>query len=334
MKRYTIFFMGLLIYVAIFGRCATMRVEYSLISVPEEGGIRFTKVTATEDGVLYPHIMVFTDEIIYKPRKIFDIPKDGRKIAYIGWKNNKSNIFVKSLEGGKAILQRTFRENIADVSFSPDGKLLAFADYRENSWNIYTIGAESGSAIRQITMSKLADHYPVFSPDSNFILFVQTEVQKVGNQTIYKHYLWTYDLEKGSLTQYSEGCAPGFTPDGKKVIVTRENIETGKEEIWLIDLVNGQEFLILGSKEKGFMEGSVSPDGKRIAVVSKSIGENIPPNLDIFVINIDGTALFQLTFHPGHDVSPRWSPDGNYIYFLSQRGSEKGEYNIWRMTVK
>ena len=26
------------------------------------------------------------------------------------------------------------------------------------------------------------------------------------------------------------------------------------------------------------------------------------------------------------------SPDGKYIYFLSQRGTNGGEYNIWRMS--
>jgi len=56
--------------------------------------------------------------------------------------------------------------------------------------------------------------------------------------------------------------------------------------------------------------------------------------LDIFIVNIDGTGLTRLTFHPGRDMCPRWSPDGNSIYFLSQRGSQQGEYNIWRMDLK
>lgn len=178
------------------------------------------------------------------------------------------------------------------------------------------------------------EYYPVFSPDGTSILFVQFEKKIIGEQVIYLDYLWTYNLDKSFLTQYGRGLTPALTPDGKKVVVRRTNKETNNGEIWLIDLEKGQEFIILALKERSFREKSVSPDGKRIAVVSPRFGENIPANLDIYIVNMDGTGLTQLTFHPGHDLCPRWSPDGKYIYFLSQRGSEKGEYNIWRMDVK
>ena len=49
------------------------------------------------------------------------------------------------------------------------------------------------------------------------------------------------------------------------------------------------------------------------------------------MVRTDGSRLTQLTYHEGHDLSPVWAPDGKSIYFLSQRGSEKGIYNIWKM---
>ncbi len=54
-------------------------------------------------------------------------------------------------------------------------------------------------------------------------------------------------------------------------------------------------------------------------------------NTDIFVVRTDGTQLTQLTYHPGNDLSPVWSPDGKSIFFLSQRGSAEKNYNVWRM---
>ncbi|MEO0142613.1 MAG: hypothetical protein ABIL15_04585 [candidate division WOR-3 bacterium] len=315
--------------------CGTV-IQYSLIRVPQEGGIKFTKITDEEDGVRWPVTINMYDKIEWVPREFFDISKDGLKIAFMGWKNNKGNLFVKDLRGGKATLQRTFRDNVIDVSFSPDGKWLAFAEYREWSWNIYMIGAEAGSAIRQITTGNLPELYPVFSPDGKYLLFVQTErsIYNIEEEKYQKKYLWTYDLEKGILTQYAEGSAPSFTPDGKSVIVQRVNNETGFIELWLVNLENGQEFLIISSKERSFTNPCVSPDGKKIACVSCTGAEHTPANLDIYLVNIDGTDLTQITFHPGHDVCPRWSPDGHSIYFLSQRGSEKGEWNIWKMDLK
>ena len=54
-------------------------------------------------------------------------------------------------------------------------------------------------------------------------------------------------------------------------------------------------------------------------------------NTDIFVAKIDGTNLTQITYHAADDLSPVWSRDGKYIYFISQRGSDTGTANIWRM---
>ena len=39
----------------------------------------------------------------------------------------------------------------------------------------------------------------------------------------------------------------------------------------------------------------------------------------------------QLTYHAADDLSPVWSRDGRYIYFISQRGSATATANVWRM---
>ena len=38
------------------------------------------------------------------------------------------------------------------------------------------------------------------------------------------------------------------------------------------------------------------------------------------------------TYHAADDLSPVWSKDGRYIYFVSQRGNKEAKANIWRMT--
>lgn len=78
----------------------------------------------------------------------------------------------------------------------------------------------------------------------------------------------------------------------------------------------------------------ISPDGKKIVFVGITDGSKTKPqNLDLFLINIDGTKLTQLTFHGGHDVSPVWAPEGKSIFFISQRGNENGKFNVWKMDL-
>jgi len=89
--------------------------------------------------------------------------------------------------------------------------------------------------------------------------------------------------------------------------------------------------LLLSVKEKWFSSPKVSPDGKWILVTGASQSNNKIWNTDLFVVRSDGTNFTQLTYHPGNDMSGVWSPDGKSIYFVSQRGTKNGEYNVWKM---
>ena len=108
---------------------------------------------------------------------------------------------------------------------------------------------------------------------------------------------------------------------------------TNKEsEIWRVNFKTGVEEVILSQPGKSFSTPQLSPDGKWLLVTGSSRSEKEKiDNTDIFVVRTDGTQLTQLTYHPGNDLSPVWSPDGKSIFFLSQRGSAEKNYNVWRM---
>ena len=73
-----------------------------------------------------------------------------------------------------------------------------------------------------------------------------------------------------------------------------------------------------------------SPDGARIAFVSDRTGKAFDGghDTDVWVIAAGGGPLTKISDHTSGDNSPRWSPDGRTIAFLSSV-PEKSHPKIW-----
>ena len=74
---------------------------------------------------------------------------------------------------------------------------------------------------------------------------------------------------------------------------------------------------------------NASPDGKRVVFTIRTTDLDANRGrTDLWLVNVDGTNLRRLTSHPDADVSPRWSPDGSQIFFISSRS---GSSQVWRI---
>jgi dipeptidyl aminopeptidase/acylaminoacyl peptidase len=71
---------------------------------------------------------------------------------------------------------------------------------------------------------------------------------------------------------------------------------------------------------KSVSGAQISPDGKRVAfTVTESFLKDGTTNSEIYLMNVDGTGLRRMTDNKAADYSPRWSPDGKSLLFLSTR---------------
>lgn len=83
---------------------------------------------------------------------------------------------------------------------------------------------------------------------------------------------------------------------------------------------------------RGVNDPQISPDGKRVAFVVTEPGtpdhpEN-PRNQDIWMVATDGkTPPHKYVTSKKSENTPRWSPDGHWLTFLSDRGEGNGEGN-------
>ena len=81
-------------------------------------------------------------------------------------------------------------------------------------------------------------------------------------------------------------------------------------------------------------DAQISPDGRSVAFVAgNGFVESGPnrtklPASDVFAITDTGAEPAQLTRSPRSDNTPRWSPDGRYLAFYSDR-EEDGQRQVY-----
>lgn len=310
------------------------KVDYSVVSVPEEKGLDLMQITTASDYVCMPEvkrsniplIKRLPNNIDWLTSRIIDIAVDGKSIAYLSYRSNTTNVFIKELGKQGGSIKRTNRSNIIDFSYSPDGSLICFSEKRGNTNQIFQTSAVNGYSCRQIT-SDNQDYSPVYSPDMKRIFFARQEKNSVS--------IWSYDIQNNFLLNYTNGMNPCPLADSSIFYCSRINTE-GRGEIWRINYETGMEESIISDRERSFTSPTLSPNGAWILFVGSSKisvnndSKSTYMNTDIFAVRTDGTDFTQITYHAADDLSPVWSRDGKYIYFISQRGSAEGIANIWR----
>ncbi len=300
------------------------KVDYSVVSAPEETGIDFMKITKASDYVCMPLVKRSRGKIDWISNCVLGVARNGQAIAYLSYRNNTTNIFIKDIDKQGSSVQRTNRVSVIDFSFSPDSKYIVFTEKRGKSNQIFRTNADKGYICRQITTND-NDYTPVYSADMSQVFFARMEARGAS--------IWSYNIANNFLSSLTNGMNPCPLKNESALLVARQNT-TGRSEIWKINYVTGVEECIVSDPNRSFTSPTISPDGKWVLFVGDnkiSTDKFNYLNTDIFVCHLDGTGFTQLTYHAADDISPVWSKDGRYIYFISQRGDAQGVANIWRM---
>ncbi len=206
-------------------------------------------------------------------------------------------------------------------NLTPDGNQFFYASAARGKWDIY-LQRTGGTAVTNLTAdSPDDDTEPALSRDGSRIAF---RSERGGGG------LFVMESTGENPTRIApRGHLPAWSPDAKSVVYSDATFVVPSERglpssrLHVIDLASGaQRVLQTGDA----IQPNWSPHGYRIAYWGMARGSQ----RDIWTVGPDGTNPLAVTDDPALDWNPVWSPTGEELYFISDRG---GSMNLWRVRI-
>jgi len=215
----------------------------------------------------------------------------------------------------------TERLTVADVvspRYSPDGSYIAFIAKGPSNTIVYA--DPDGSNQRQIVFIPNPVWSLNFNPDgSKLILIVATTGKETG--TVYTDVVTVGTDGKNpkfltNSTNYNSD--PMYLPDGRIAFTSQSN---GIYSVWVMNADGSEQRMWINPGLEPILLG-VSPSRQEVLFMGKPSGSSI---YQLFLCDLSGGNVRQITNYPGGARAGTFSPDGERIAFV---GGEEGKQTI------
>jgi Tol biopolymer transport system component len=283
---------------------------------------------------------------------------DAKQIIFQAEEKDSGNpfyqIFVMDLASGK---YRRVSPGVGKTTcafFRPDGKKIIFAsshldtDARSHYAPEYKLREEEkatkkrrryvwdfdphmdifeanpdGTALKRLTDAPGYDAEGSYSPDGKQIVFCSN---RSGPKNLE---LYIMDADGKNVRQLTKapGCyngGPFFSPDGKRVIFRSDRKKKDHLQLHVINGDGTGERALTDDHNWVFWAPFWYRDGKHIVYTAADHSDPLKrPNYDLYWMNIETGKKVRLTYAPGADVLPVFSPDGRQLLWTSTRDGRR-----------
>jgi eukaryotic-like serine/threonine-protein kinase len=228
--------------------------------------------------------------------------------------NSIASLWVQN-NGQSSSEARQIRSEVGgfvDIAWTPDSKIVYRSSNGGGSDLWIVNGDGTGSA--QLTTGARAGPGLAVSPDGRCVVFTSARAGKDN--------LWRYELDKGHLTQLTDGDGevfPRVTPDSRWVIYQR-GAGPGRPTLWRVSIDGGSSSPIV---ETHAIRHDLSPDGDSVAYFSMELKKDGDPRWRLSVASVHDGSLVKTFEIPATSMPrvTRFTPNGQALTYIETVGS-------------
>ncbi|HZC68809.1 MAG TPA: DPP IV N-terminal domain-containing protein [Nitrospirales bacterium] len=234
-----------------------------------------------------------------------DVSPDGRFIAFASNRSGNNEIYVLDLSAGTLT-------NVSDDShdntwprWSPNGKRIAFHSNRDGNYNIFTVNPD-GTDLRRVTSDAALDQWPDWSPDGKRLAFRRAMDVYVADADGEEQNVHRLTFLPTTIDQM-----PAWSPNGRQIAFM--SLREGYPSVFLMTPEGDTpEHPAVNLTPKDATDPATAwlsrapawaKNGRQIFFMS--FRPSTAGDVELFVMNADGTGVTRLTQSAGEDGGPR-----------------------------
>jgi len=265
------------------------------------------------------------------------VSPDGKLVVYVvseidrATEKSNSDLYLVPVAGGEPKRLTTSAGADNHPRWSPDGGTIAFNSSRGGSMQVWLLPVDGGEA-RQLTRLPVDAVGPIWSPTGEHVAFAAKVLPgKTPEETAASDE--AKGKEKSKVKVYDALMVRHWDEwdDGKRSHLFVAEVATGKAKDLTPKLASNTPPAPFG----GSSDYAFAPNGKELAFTAEPLKDMAwSTNSDVWIVSLAGNEPQNLTGdNPGADAQPSYSPDGDYLAFVSQ--SRAGfEADKWALRVR
>jgi Tol biopolymer transport system component len=278
---------------------------------------------------------------------------DGKKIIFQAEEKDTGNpfyqIFIQDLKTGKRHRVSPGIGKTTCSYFRPDGRKVIFAsthddpdarkqyaaEYKQReedrakgvrrryTWDfdphmkIYEADPDGGNLKCLTPTAKAYTAEGSYSPDGKHIVYASGPARNV------ELFVMNADGSNPRQLTHAPNCyngGPFFSPDGTKVIFRSDRKEKDRLQLYVINADGTGERALTDNDKWVYWAPYWYKDGRHIIYTAADHSDpTARPNYDLYWMTLDTGKTTRLTYAPGADVLPVFSPDGSQVLWTSTR---------------